>query len=813
MWLLFYSVSAQCKELSSPHITSRPDKLNVSLSTFDKHRPSGTSQKKWSGLKAAFSDTILLPLPESFGGADSRFGTDVALDGDRAIIGAKGSLGHGVAYILDYDGSQWLKSATLIPNDAETEDNFGFSVSLQGSFAVVGAYSKNQNSGAAYVFRNNGGVWSQQQKLETNLGFANERFGYSVDISNFRILVGARGSRASLNTPGSAYVFELSGSTWELATKLNATNQHDQSLFGYSVSLGGGFSNPVALVGAPYTDYFNGNPALGAVYAFELINGNWSPSDKLTADDTANVSSFGKKVDYQSNRAAISADQQVYIFDKDINSWSQTQLLVANDDNPSVYENFGSSVSLSGNFVLIGSKYDNDKGENSGSVYLFELNGSSWTQKIKRLSLNGYKGNLFGHAVALDGDRALVGAWGLGKLDGLLSDATANGSAYVFDGDQLLQTAFILENDEATGDNFGVSVSLSGNRALIGAYLDDDEGENAGAAYLFELISGEWVIVEKLVADDPMVGDGFGWSVSLDGDRALIGSFIDNGFNSTNSAAYIFDSVKGIWSQTTKLIPLDDTDFNKFGVSVSLSNNRALVGAWGSESAYVFDLVSDVWEETQKLQSSDGTFFDNFGRSVSLDGNNILIGAMGDDDNGSASGSAYVFELTGNDWLETHKIKQPDGEAFDKFGAAVSLSNNKLIIGSPNDGQGSAHIFEFDSNNWNFSKKLLSYDGILDIDFGRSVKIEENIAIVGQKGAAYIFSTIEGVWSLYNYVRPSYRLFNSDINEYGVSIDLSNGRSIVGSAQDDLNGNDSGSAYIYTNILVSRIFNDGFEDF
>ena len=177
------------------------------------------------------------------------------------------------------------------------------------------------------------------------------------------------------------------------------------------------------------------------------------------------------------------------------------------------------------------------------------------------------------------------------------------------------------------------------------------------------MIGGTWTQTAKLTASDGAGSDYFGYSVSIDGNTIVIGAYRDDDNGSFSGSAYVFSNDSGTWTQTAKLTASDGASFDYFGGSVSIDGNTMVIGAYrdddngsSSGSAYVFSNDSGTWTQTAKLTASDGASFDYFGYSVSIDGNTMVIGAYRDDDNGSSSGSAYVF--TNDRWdLDT------DGEA------------------------------------------------------------------------------------------------------------------------------------------------------
>jgi len=275
---------------------------------------------------------------------------------------------------------------------------------------------------------------------------------------------------------------------------------------------------------------------------------------------------------------------------------------------------------------------------------------------------------------------------------------------------------------------------------------------------------------KKLLAGDGQAGDLFGNSVSISGDTVIVGAIFDDDNGTQSGSAYIFYRDQGgadMWGQVKKLTAGDGASFDYFGCSVSISGDTAIVGADGdnsaSGSAYIFyrdQGGADNWGQVKKLTAGDGEEEDYFGGSVSISGDKVIVGAFGDDDNGHDSGSAYIFfrdQGGADNWGQVKNLVAGDWAADDWFGYSVSISGNTAIVGVPYDDEngdysGSAYIFSRDqgeADNWGEVKKLTASDGAGGDNFGRSVSISEDTAIVGahwdddngdDSGSAYIFS-------------------------------------------------------------------------
>ena len=213
-------------------------------------------------------------------------------------------------------------------------------------------------------------------------------------------------------------------------------------------------------------------------------------------------------------------------------------------------ELFGYSVAISGDTAAIGAFHDNDNGDDSGSAYIFRFNGSSWVQEAKLLASDGADDDWFGYSVAISGDTAVVGAYG-DDDNGNLS-----GSAYIFrfNGSSWVQEAKLLASDGAEGDWFGFSVAISGDTAVVGAYGDDDNGDLSGSAYIFRFDGSSWIQEAKLLASDGAMGDYLGLAVAISGDTAAIGAYHDDDNGDDSGSAYIFRFNGSSWVQEAKLL-------------------------------------------------------------------------------------------------------------------------------------------------------------------------------------------------------------------------------------------------------------------
>lgn len=367
----------------------------------------------------------------------------------------------------------------------------------------------------------------------------------------------------------------------------------------------------------------------------------------------------------------------------------------------------------------------------------------------KHTALDGALNDNFGIIVAMDGDTAIVGAWGADTAGG--SDA---GAAYAFirDGVAWTQQAKLTAGDGATNDAFGLSAAISGDTAVVGSFLDDTpSGANAGSAYVFTRSGTVWTQQAKLTANDAATGDSFGISVAIEGDTIVIGAESDDTAGGVDAgSAYVFTRTGTVWTQQAKLTALDAAAGDRFGYSVSLSGNTAVVGAQSDDtaggsnagSAYVFTRCGFAWTQQAKLTASDGAGNDTFGVCVSVSGDSVIVGAYTDDTPGGANaGSAYVFTRSGVSWIQQDKLVAADGAAGDQFGVSVAIFGDIALIGAytddPPGGIDAGTVYAFARSNdscgtaWSQQAIVAASDGAAGDVFGYAVALSRDSVVVG----------------------------------------------------------------------------------
>jgi hypothetical protein len=376
--------------------------------------------------------------------------------------------------------------------------------------------------------------------------------------------------------------------------------------------------------------------------------------DTLLAADGAFGDAHGFAVAISGDVALVGAPEEdalgtsagaAYVYRLVERQWVQEAKLLADDGDE--YDQFGWAVALDGNRALIGALGHDDGAPNAGAAYVYHFDGAGWTEEAQFTAPDAAEQDYFGAAVAIGDDIILIGAL---RDDDMGLDS---GSVYAYrrDGTGWSFTAKLLALDGAAGDTFGYPIAIDGEVAIVGAHDDDDHGESSGSAYIFSLDDQQWTMQAKLTPGDGLSQQNFGRAVALDGDVAIIGAYKDGELGMRAGAAYVFRRVligsSQVWMEEAKLLADDADEWDRLGWSVAVRGDTAVVGAPGEDTGhgavYVFQHDGASWPQTAKLTAAAGEGGDEFGQALSLDGPHAVFGAHGDDDNGTDAGSALIF--------------------------------------------------------------------------------------------------------------------------------------------------------------------------
>lgn len=456
--------------------------------------------------------------------------------------------------------------------------------------------------------------------------------------------------------------------------------------------------------------------------------------------------------------------------------------------NPDIDDEFGRSVAVSGDTVVIGAWIEdsnatgvngdqaNNSASRSGAAYVFVRSGGVWTQQAYLKASNTEAGDQFGWSVSVSGDTVVVGAYNeSSNATGVNGDQANNiaggsGAAYVFarTGGVWSQQAYLKASNTGAFDRFGFSVAVSGDTIVVGADSEDsnatgvdgngadNSANTAGAAYVFFRTGTTWSQQAYLKASNSAADDTFGTTVAVSGDTVVVGAHQE--------------------------------DSNATGVNGDQANNSAL----SAGAAYVFVRSGGLWGQQAYLKASNTEAFDRFGESVAVSGDTVVVGSPNEDSNStgvngnqannsaSASGAAYVFARSGGVWSQQAYLKATNTNGGDAFGRSVAASGDTLVVGAPFEGSNAT---------------------------GVNGNQDDNSA--GFAGAAYAFIRSGGIWSQQAYFKAS----NTEANDwFGLSLAVSGDTVVVGALQEDsnatgVNGNqgnnsagESGAAYVFVGV-------------
>ncbi|MEA1920405.1 MAG: hypothetical protein U9N52_11225, partial [Campylobacterota bacterium] len=864
-----------------------------------------------------------------------RFGSAVSMSGDYIVVGAYGddtNENHiGKVHLFKRQLDDTLIELNFPDiHDSIASDNFGWSLSIDGDYIVVGAKNKDTaETGSAYVYRrfsdNNIALIKKIQHSDSK---ANDNFGYAVSISGDYISIGAINDDTNATNAGSVYLYKKdSNDTITQLSKLYASDAQAQDLFGYSLSMDQGY----LVVGALHEDS-RGNNA-GSAYLYKIQSDtNITQIAKIQPSDIEADDYFANAVSMDGDFIVVGAIGEdttashagsVYLFKRNSDT-SVTQIAKIQAKDPTTDNAFGSSVSIKGVFIAVGAIGDDSIASGAGSAYLFKIKpDETLVQIADKLTAHDAEANdNFGNAIAIDGDYVVVGAY---RED---TGSQSAGSAYVFNvepedkiyiyaepADQIninesfRNSSFILDaaspsgavsytlsgidegemvlnvnesivphnailsflnvsdyelpsdigvdnsyevdillsdqndvtndrvmhkkltvfdryffdiqrieaNDPDINDYFGSGVSMSGDMIAISAPSEDTQGFGAGSVYIYKKNSNHSVtLVQKLQANDIEQGDAFGSSVDMDSEYLVIGAKYEDETAVSAGAVYLYKKVStGKFEQFDKL--MGKSAYEYFGASVAIHDDNVIIGAPGKDDtrgvAYHYN-ITDQNLTSYFHQPRD--LGDSFGYSVGISGDYFTVGAIHEDSNGSNAGSAYLFKR-GNTTQIKH-LYATDAEAEDLFGYSVGMNGNYILIGAKDEDSnganaGSAYLFkrENDSNITQIAK-IQSDDIQANDNFGSSVSINSDYIVVGamgedstalDSGSVYIFKRNSDhdndVTQMAKIQALHYGISDSDNSDsFGVSVDIDNDNIIVGAhGRDTTSIKNSGAAYLY----------------
>jgi drug/metabolite transporter superfamily protein YnfA len=732
---------------------------------------------------------------------------------------ASGCLPAGAAAI-PYSQARVFQSAT---SSRQVDTRMGHSAALGQTLAVIGSPYDNiggEDSGVVWVHDATTGALLQ--RLENPSPFKESYFGWSVAVSGSRVAVGVPEDNTAENDAGIVYVYNLASSTPSVPTfVLPNPSPGENDNFGWSVAMSGNR----LVVGAPRGG--EGNDA-GRVYVYDLASG--SPMTPVVQiNNPGATTSFGYAVAIDGTKVVASAVQEtnavgdtcrVHVFELNSPTPSQPVLSLA-DASPSSNDHFGHAVAINGTKVAATAPQFDNGFVNSGAAYLYDLTSGTPTVPLHTLTnpASALEDN-FGNSITLAGSRLVVGI-GLDDQGGADS-----GVACVYDLNSGTPTTPVLTlgNPGApAGDEFGHVVSLCGNRLLVAA-PDDDVGIalDVGSAYLFDLSTGTPSTPLLTFSDaSPSSHEEFGFSVALSGNLAVVGCQKDDRIASNAGSVAIFNLGSAIPEQPWLVIDNPTPNNNDyFGTAVAVAGTKVVVSAYQEDTsgnnnagmAYIYDTTSPTpGTPIRTLANPFPGSQDQFGNAVAISGNLVVVGCSRNDTGALDAGSVYVYDLTSvTPTVPILTLDNPAPAADDWFGHSVAISGTKVVVGAhQNDtgalDAGSVYVYDLASGTPTTPVRTLDNPSpAADDEFGYAVAISGSRIVIGCRlddagapdaGSAYLYDLASP-----NPGAPVATLVHPNPwNEeyFGSSVAISGTRLAVGVPETDLLATDGGCGYVY----------------
>ena len=786
-------------------------------------------------------------LLASNGMPGNTFGRAIAVSGNVVVVGVRR---RETAYIYTFDGANWNEEAILQASEGKAGDHFGVSVAIDGDVAFIGASGDDdlgQDAGAVYVFQYDGVNWNEQAKLVANDAVPDASFGLRVATDQGRLLV----LGGSLN---SGYIFAFDGLDWSQETKLIPSP--DAAAFGkpWSVDLVG---DTVAI----------GSWLGELVYIFRRDVDGWSHLKTIAPNEQ--YSSWFLSVAVIDHRVAVGdyLNQNVTVHAR----------IGESDCN---FNGFGDTCEIANglvfdcNFNGIPDECENDCNNNGIPDDCDIADGTSIdcnADGIPDECVNDCNDNGIDDSCDIDASTSMdcnrngvpdecdvAGATsfdcdGNGIPDECETDCNENGIGDACDISS--GTSFdlnlndvpdecerancpaefkVIAADGDPGDRFGESVAINGDVAVIGADRDDENGEDAGAAYIFRRSGNDWLQEAKLLASDGVASYRYGISVAVGNDVAMIGAPLLRSPSNSPGLVYIYrhNPISGEWDEEVILQPSHPIPgvSTWFGGYMALDNDvLAVSSSWLAESGdksivaniYRYDPLASAWVEEAILPISripyPGFWIPTNAMSMS---NGVIVGGepgfiTTPDVRNPGTAFVYRYDAATSVWVSEGTLNASDPDPLDFFGIATAVHGDVIVVGAPlnddlGENSGSAYVYRYDSiaGIWAEEAKLLAPDGQAGDIFGAPVGIENDIILVGAMKADGGVSDSGGVYRFRFDATTStwipqgmiHARFPATGDSFGRDMAISDGRALISAPFDDIIFLNSGAAYFYEDI-------------
>ena len=758
------------------------------------------------------------------------FGQSVAIYGNYIVVGASGI---NSSYLYKINADSTISELSILTDEDNSASNFGYSLAIDGEYIVVGAYStygSSSSEGAVYLYKiNNDDTTTQMTTIKAADAQGYDYFGYSLDISGDKIVIGAYGVDGIETDIGAAYVYQIeTNATVTELEKVITSDGAYANKFGYSVSISG----DKIVIGAYQNTPISSATYAGAAYLFNIDNmNNVNQIAKLTASDldyNFDYFSFGESVSIDESYITITSSRNasgaVYLYKID-NEDSVTELVKLSASDNAIASTFGNIVSVNGSNIVI---------KSNDAVYLFDIfadrpyipsitkevsfNESSKTDIYTiPLITNIDSSDIIMTLSGDDADKFTVSDNVIRSNSALdfelptdadaennytitlrLEDANSRVNSYdmtvVVKDTVYFEDVKLKANDADNSDNLGSAIAIEGNYVVVGAKDEDANGEyDAGSAYLYvKGIDSVMTQVSKLTASDGSSSDYFGQSISLSGSYIIVGASQGNGIVDNTGTAYLYKiNSDSSTTQVAKLFADDGASNDQFGFSVAISGDYISIGSLYSDAngtksgaVYLFKKDSnDNVTQIKKFSASGIDSYDYFGHSIAMDGTSIVVGAY------QKNTYAYLFDIDNDDSVtEVAAFTTTDSKS--KFGFDVDISGDYIVVG--NYGRDNAYLFKRALDN--SISQVAKFEVTSPSNFGNAVAISGDTIVIGDNGknSVTIFAkdASDSIVQMQTIVKEQYSNFGSLVDIDTINIGIS-------APKDDESFSDSGAAYIF----------------
>jgi hypothetical protein len=724
------------------------------------------------------------------------FGSAVAIYGDMAIVGAHGrSTNVGTAYIFERTGTTWSLFLELVPHGLPLGAHFSYSVALNEDHAVFGTYGIDTRAGAVYVYTKTGTDWTQMVEniVRPNVVQAESNFGLYVALDNHTLVVTAPGEEVGgVDNIGAAYVFEYQNDVWTQQSRLIISGMLAGEGYGYSVAV----HNDIVCVGAHKR--FAGAESAGTMYIFTRTNSNWALTQKLTDPNPTINGLYGWSVVLNDDVMVVSSgDENVagqlhfLTYNNTLSKWREESTVTRDDKNDNDYFGYAQAITPSGE-LLVGAPQDQVNSVNTGLLYVYDVVDvivdpvppppipyDPTCPKIVAGDLVPYDD--FGNTVKLFQNTAVI------SKPRQSSTISPPGRAYIYNkinGSWALQlVAASTSDDHVNNQHFGdTSLATNGGLVFVGSAWDDTQGVTGGKVYIFANIgtptAPEWVLQKSLYCPNTSTSYGFGYSLDAVGNELIVGApYVDSG------RAYVFDGSTELWRDTAILLP-DPTPVS---------------GA-------------------------------QFGSTIATDGDTLVVGAIKETIGGVVSvGAIYVFRKgippvgvgggSGDpEWLQVARF-EPTTNVDVSYARDIHVLGNVMLVSAIKDAStfldaGAVYVYEFVEPSgggdrvWEFQTKLTADDAGSAQYFGTGLAVRNDDEILigafraddddggfWTTGAVYKFVKTNGSWVQHS-KRVACDNTSNNGNRYGSSISIYGTEMLVGAPNNSIVAEKAGAAYV-----------------